>query len=55
MELNEDILAYNNYLLTILGFLSPIKEHIIETIKSQNKTCFIDEYFFLSNRDIWPF
>ena len=46
MKLNEDILTYNKYLLTILDSLSPIKEHIIETIKSQIKTCFINENFF---------
>ena len=45
MKLNEDILSYNKGLLTILDFLSPIKEHIIETIKSHIKSCFINENF----------
>ena len=43
MKLNEDILTYNKYLLTILDSLSPIKEHIIETIKSQIKDCFLND------------
>ena len=43
MKLNEDILTYNKYLLTILDSLSPIKEHIIETIKSQIKECFLND------------
>ena len=46
MKLNDDILTYNKHLLTILDSLSPIKEHIIETIKSQIKACFINENFF---------
>ena len=45
MKLNEDILSYNKDLLTILDLLSPIKEHIIETIKSHIKSCFINENF----------
>ena len=43
MKLNEDILTYNKYLITILDSLSPIKEHIIETIKSQIKECFLND------------
>ena len=46
MKLNEDILSYNKYLLTILDSLSPIKENIIETIKSHIKKCFFNENFF---------
>ena len=45
MKLNEDILSYNKYLLTILDALSPIKEHVIETIKSHIQQCFINEIF----------
>ena len=45
MKLNEDILSYNKYLLTILDALSPIKEHIIETIKSHIQECFLNENF----------
>ena len=45
MKLNEDILSYNKYLLTILDALSPIKEHIIETIKSHIQQCFLNENF----------
>ena len=46
MKLNEDILSYNKYLLNILDSLSPIKEHIIETIKSHIEQCFLNENFF---------
>ena len=45
MKLNEDILSYNKYLLTILDVLSPIKEHIIETIKNHIQQCFLNENF----------
>jgi hypothetical protein len=61
MKLNEDILSYNKYLLSILDCLSPIKEHIIETIKSHIQHCFMNDNFpyqieiygsFKSNLDI---
>ena len=61
MKLNEDILSYNKYLLSILDSLSPIKEHIIETIKSHIQQCFMNDNFpyqieiygsFKSNLDI---
>ena len=46
MKLNEDILSYNQYLLKILNYLSPIKEHIIETIKSDIKLYFLNKNYF---------
>ena len=61
MKFNEDILTYNKNLLDILDALSPIKEHIIETIKSHVKSCFVNENYlyqleiygsFKSNLDI---
>ena len=46
LKLNEDILSYNQYLLKILNYLSPIKEHIIETIKSDIKLYFLNKNYF---------
>ena len=45
MQLNDDILIYSKNLSIILESLSPIKNHIIETIKTQIKACFLGEKF----------
>ena len=45
MKLNEDILSYNKYLLNILDSLLPIKDHIIETIKTHIQQCFLSDNF----------
>ena len=46
MKLNQDILSYNKLLLSALDSLAPIKEHIIETIKSHVQLCFLNENYF---------
>ena len=45
MKLNEDIISYNENLNSILNYLCPIKEHIIESIKSKIKDSFFNENF----------
>lgn len=45
MKLNDDIIYYNNTLLTILDSLSPLKEFIIERIKSQINECLYTDSF----------
>ena len=45
MKLNDDIIYYNNTLLMILDSLSPLKEFIIDRIKSQINECLYNDSF----------
>ena len=45
MKLNEDIIFYNKTLIMILESLSPLKEYIIERIKSQIEECLYSDTF----------